>query len=288
MCGTSSTGTLADLPAWLQDCTDKGMTDPYRHMIIQKYVMANMYFDDADVPLTSQILKMVMKQAWTGKYGNIYHSSLLHTMDGLLPFTMLDLNEDQVALLNDDQDLLNMASLVSISDLRVQRNKIKISIPAEADELMVMLKRYANLLYTVFTETCPLFNALLEVIRALREFSREARKRMTMSTKESILWIVLLKSRQFALGEVNLLCEFTTMHEDLHTKRASILHSEMPMNLIKNLEPETVRSCCTVSGSEFVMRFMVISLCRMLARLAWRSSCIVVNSHNKFTSPSAN
>ena len=78
-------------------------------------------------------------------------------MDGLSPFTMLDLNEDQVALLNDEQDLLNTASLVSISDLCVQRKKIMISIPAEADEFMVMLKRYANLLYAVFTETCPLY-----------------------------------------------------------------------------------------------------------------------------------
>ena len=135
---------------------------------------------------------MVMKRAWTGKDGNINRFSLLHAMGGLSPFTMLDLNEDQVALLNDEQDLLKTASLVSISDLRVQRNKIKISILAEAKKFMVMLKRYANLLYAVFTETCPLFEALLEVICTLREFSREARKRMTMSTKGSILWILLL------------------------------------------------------------------------------------------------
>ena len=79
---------------------------------------------------------------------------------------------------------------------------------------------------------------MLEVIRALREYSREARKRMTLSTKGSILWILLLQARQFALGEVNLLCEFTTMHEDLRAKRASILHSEMPSELITNSEPE--------------------------------------------------
>ena len=199
ICGNSSTVTLADLPAWFQDCADKGTTDPYRQMIVQRYVMENTYFDDADVLLTSQLLKMVMKRAWTGKDGNINRPSLLHAMDGLSPFTMLYLNGDQVALLNDEQDLLNTASLVSISDLRVQRNKIKISIPAKADEFTVMLKRYANLLYAVFKETCPLFKVLLEVIRALREFSREARKRMTMSTKGSILWIVLLQSRQFAL-----------------------------------------------------------------------------------------
>ena len=38
-------------------------------------------------------------------------------------------------------------------------------------------------------------------------------------------------------------------------------------------------------GSELVMSSIGISLCMMLARLARRSSCIVVNSHNKFTSP---
>ena len=42
-----------------------------------------------------------------------------------------------------------------------------------------------------------------------------------------------------------MLCEFTTIHEDLRAKRASILHSEMPMNLITNLEPETVQQDCT-------------------------------------------
>ena len=78
-----------------------------------------------------------------------------------------------------------------------------------------MFKRFKNLLYEVFTETCPLFKAMLEVIRALKEYLLEARKRMTFSTKGSICWILSLQSRQFVIGEVNLLCEFTTMHEVL-------------------------------------------------------------------------
>ena len=57
---------------------------------------------------------------------------------------------------------------------------------------------------------------------------------MTMATKGSILWVVLLQSRQFALGEFNIFCEFTTMHADLRAKRATIRHSEMPLELLKN------------------------------------------------------
>uniref|UniRef100_A0A7S2R2L1 Uncharacterized protein n=1 Tax=Eucampia antarctica TaxID=49252 RepID=A0A7S2R2L1_9STRA len=94
MCDNPTTGTFSGLPLWLQDCADKGTTDHYRLTIVQKYVMANVYYDDADVPMTAQMLKMIMKRAWTGKDGNINRPSLVHAMDGLSPFTMLDPNED--------------------------------------------------------------------------------------------------------------------------------------------------------------------------------------------------
>ena len=93
MYGKSSTGELADLPTWLQELSAKRTTEPYRMMIVQKYIMANTFFEDADVPMTSQLLKMIMKRSWTGKDGNINRPSLMYDMEGLSPFTMLDLNE---------------------------------------------------------------------------------------------------------------------------------------------------------------------------------------------------
>ena len=54
----------------------------------------------------------------------------------------------------------------------------------------------------------------------------------------SILWIILLQSRQFALGEMNMLCEFKTMHSDLRSKKAAIYHGEMPMELVTNSTPQ--------------------------------------------------
>ena len=76
-----------------------------------------------------------------------------------------------------------------------------------------------------------MFKVLREVIRALMDISRESRKHMTMATRGSILWIILLQSRQFELGEVNILCEFTTTHDDLREKRSTIHHCEMPLEL---------------------------------------------------------
>ena len=150
MCDKARTGELADLPAWLQAYPAKGTTYPYIMMIVQKYITSNTFFEDTDVPMTSQLLKMITKWSWTSKYGNINQPSLVHDMDGLSPFTMLDLNEDEVALINDKQDLLNTAYLVSVEDLRLQQRKLRICIPLEADEFMLMIKRYGNLLYDVF------------------------------------------------------------------------------------------------------------------------------------------
>ena len=171
--------------------------------------MANTFYDDTDIPLNAPFVKMIIKRTWTGKDENINRPSLLYDMEELSPFTMLDLSKDEVALLNNEDDLITSASLVHVADLRQQHKLKKFCITAEADEFMLMLKRYANLVYVVFSETCPLFKVLREAILALRDFSHEARKRMTMGTKGSILWIVFRQLRQFALGKVNILCEFT-------------------------------------------------------------------------------
>ena len=139
-----------------------------------------------------------------------------------------------MALLNNEDDLITSAYLVSMADLRQQRKQKKVWILADAYEFMIMLKCYANLVYVVFPYTWPLFKVLREVILLLRDLSCEARKCMTMATKGSILWIVLLQSRQFILGEVNILCEFTTMYGKLRAKRATINHSNITLELLTN------------------------------------------------------
>ena len=168
MCGKSTTGDSADLPLWVQDCAAKETSNPYKMTTIQKAIMTIVYYDDADVPLTAPLLKMIMKRSWTGRDGNVTRPLIVQAMEGMSPFTILDLDGDQVALLNDKEDLINSASLVSVNDLRAQQKKMKISVPFDATELLTMIKRYTNLTYYVFSETCPLFKLMREVVRALQ------------------------------------------------------------------------------------------------------------------------
>ena len=99
MCGKSSTGSMVDLPAWIQECATKGTSEHYKLIIIQKFVMSNTLYDDADVPLTDPILKMIIRRDWTRKDGNMNIPYLLHVMDGMSPFTMIYLSKDEVVML---------------------------------------------------------------------------------------------------------------------------------------------------------------------------------------------
>ena len=66
---------------------------------------------------------MVQKRAWVGKGDNVTRPSLLHAMEGLSPFLMLDLLEDDIAAINDEADLIQRASMVSVQDLRALKKK---------------------------------------------------------------------------------------------------------------------------------------------------------------------
>ena len=237
MCGQASSGTLGDLPGWFQECAARGTSEQYQLTIIRKWLMTASFFDDADVPLTATLLKTIRKRAWTGKEGNISRPSLVNALDGISPFAMLDMDEDAVANFNDEDALLDAASLVSVADLRSLRQRLKAVVPVEAEDFLLLLKRFGNLLFALFSEHSPLFKCMREIIRAYRGYSREARKQLGMASKGAILWIILLQARQFALGEVNILFEFTKMHEDLRAKKSVFHHSEMPRELLGSMPP---------------------------------------------------
>jgi hypothetical protein len=238
MCGHPPNAHHSVLPQWFQDCAEKGMTEAYRLMIIRKHIMANFKYDEAEVPITLTMLKNFNKRNWLGKDGNIKRPSLLNASEGLSPFIVLDLDEDEVARINDTEDALTRASTVTMQDITNLKKKLTPKIPTSADDFMRLLKRFANLLFALFSDTCPFFQCIVKIINVLKEFSRGAKESMSKMTRASILWIILLQSRTFALGEDTILAEFTAMHAKLASKQGNIYHSEVPQALINESNPK--------------------------------------------------
>jgi len=153
-------------------------------------------YNDAEPPLTEPLIKMILKRAWVRKGGNVSGPSLLHAMEGLFLFLMLDLSEDKVTTINDKVDLIQRTLLVSVHDLRALKRKMKITIPVALEDFLLLLKIFANLVFVLFSAQSLLFKCVHKIINALKSYSREARKNKSLQTKGSILCIVLLQARQ--------------------------------------------------------------------------------------------
>ena len=232
MCGLSPNADPTLLPEWFQQCSEKGMTETYKLVIISNQIMTNFKFEDAEVPLTTTLLKVATKRNWTGKEANINRPSLTNATEGLSLFLLLDPNEDEVAALNDDQAAINLASVVQPDDSKALKQKFVAKVPTEQDKFMLLLECYANLLVALFTAECTFFKCVICIIKSLKEYSRNARSRLSLSTKSSILWVIHKQSRRFAIGETTVLEKFSHMHSQLQAKVSAYSHAETPKELM--------------------------------------------------------
>jgi hypothetical protein len=231
MCGLPANSTPETLPRWWMDCSEKGMTDHFRSTIIGKHIREHFHYDDAEVPLTNNIIKMAIKRNWTGKEGNINRPSLVNATEGLSPFALFDLNEDEVANMNDEDNALAAASHVTVEQIKAIKKKSEATVPERAEKFILLLKIFANFLYALFSQTCPFFRCICRIIKDIQAYSSNAKERLSMSTKSSILWVILKQSRQFAVGEMGIIAEFTEMQRCLAAKNASFNHAETPAPL---------------------------------------------------------
>jgi hypothetical protein len=140
MCGKQTNVNIATLPQWIQDISDKSISESYKITIICKHIMDNEFYDDAEVPLTSTLLKMVTKQNWAGKDGNIKCPSILHAAEGLSPFMVLDFTEDEVAAKNDADKNIRQASHVTPRDIKALKSEFKPKVPDTLEKFIVLLK----------------------------------------------------------------------------------------------------------------------------------------------------
>ena len=111
-----------------------------------------------------------------------------------------------------------------------------------SDEFVSILKWYANLNFALFSDTLALFRSLVKVIHSIKAFSWVDRNSMTLKTKASIIWIILLQSRKFSMGDTTILFEFSTMQTNLSSKKCIIIHAEVPIKLMGNPQRKHTRN----------------------------------------------
>ncbi len=252
MCGLPA-GSEA-FPHWFKAIHEPNVSDTDKCNIIAKVIRTAFIYEDAEVPLYAELLKMVRTRNWTAMDMGLI-ASFENAAKGLSPFGMIDFTLEDIAVMGSDAQDLAGATHVTASDLKAARKKIKAQVPKDGTELLLMLKRYANFIFAIFTSESPLYKELAIIIRAFKKITTNARINVPHNVRATIPWIILLQSRVFAEGEMTsradmdgtegCLGEFVNLKNAITAKCLSGLsHDDMPDQLridptrgMKNLGP---------------------------------------------------
>jgi hypothetical protein len=232
LCGKDENGDAAMLPPHFAQVNATGHSKNFKLALVRKHIKNNNFYDDADPPLTNTLLKMVIARGWAGNDGDTAHPDILNALSGLSPFLAQPLTKSQIAAINEaDGDIANSNYTLPEHHKKL-RSKQKVECPADGTKLVLLLKRFANLVYAIFGDTCPLFLMIKTLVDAIKEFSDEAREGMSKRSIASILWILLIQTRHFAEGELNVLPTFANMQQLLASHMDSLIfHNSVPIEL---------------------------------------------------------
>ena len=236
MCGLKAEAGDKCFPRWFRDIFAKHQDDVSKAQLIAECIDATWILEDVEVPLYPALLKTIRTRNWTAQdLGK--RAALVNATSGLSPFAMVDLTEDDIAEMTQASTDLANATSVSILDHKASRSKIIAAIPTDAHGFVLMLKRYTNLLFALFSAQSPLYIQMYGIVKALREYSMTARENVSHEEITCILWIILLQSRWFAQGKMvgtnACLGEFTHMVNLIKAKHcAGITHDEVPSKLL--------------------------------------------------------
>ena len=236
MCGLPDDAGDECFPKWFRDIFGKHMDDVTRAQLVASAVEKGFIIDDAEVALHPELTKTIIKRDWTGSdLGK--RAALVNAAKGNSPFACVDLTEEDVAEMTQDYEDLLHASAVSTADYKAARVKLKARTPTSSEGFMLMLKRFTNLQFALFSSQSPLYVQMYGIVQALRDYSPNARSKLTHEVKTCILWIILLQSRRFSQGKMEgpnaCLGEFTNMVNLIKAKNCeTITHVEVPTELL--------------------------------------------------------
>jgi len=143
-------------------------------------------FEDDDIPIYPALKKMILERNWVGDEAG-GKPKLAYACHGITLFVMLDLTDDQIADMEFTQAYINASSSTTPADIKASTTQLVASVPLEGSKWLQVIRRFSNLLFLLFTPSCPLYIKVLDTIKALWEYPIEVIDRLPADPKASIL-----------------------------------------------------------------------------------------------------
>ncbi len=224
-----------DIPSLWSHLKRKGLSKTDKEDIIREALSTNLRYRGRKIPLLPSVLSIFKDRSFGGDYTS---PSLILAAKGISPFSFPSLTEAQIEQHIEHGRALDDASTTTVGD--VSKNKLKARAPDSFVGLINQLQTFVNALQCGFGELCPLMLAVDNVILSLEEFSDTERQTYNKKTFASILWIIMLQSREFARGHMksptDILPSFQQLVNNL-TTRVPIAHGGVPTDLYATSSP---------------------------------------------------
>ena len=196
MCGLQS-GQEDRLPDWITTVATANLSKDGRRNAVRKTLLAELKYDEQPIPITPQLIKMIMDKEFTGDDD---HTTANGAMKGLSPYLMASMTAEELEEAADYARALEESRSATIAEIRKKHTR-KAQAPDGFADLLDILKTYANLLLAVFGRRGPFLQELVkDIILPLQRFNSMARKLMAKTTLAAILWAVFKQACQFTLG----------------------------------------------------------------------------------------
>ena len=138
-----------------------------RAQIIAGAIERSWIFEDAKVPLYLALIKTISIWDWMASdLGK--REALVNKAKGISPFALIDIFEEDIAVITQHNKDLQLATAVSDTEVRTARENVTYHTPASAEKFIMILKQYANLLQTLFIRQYPLYKQMYVIIKTLR------------------------------------------------------------------------------------------------------------------------
>jgi hypothetical protein len=228
MCGVAP-GCPDEIPILWTKLAEKGATKADKESEVRRNLATVIRWKEAKVKPLSTIISMVAKRQFEG---DLTVSTLSSATKGLTPFAVPCMTEEQVDNYNEYEQALASATSTTMTD--VKANKLKATAPQSHANLIKVIKRFGNLIYTTFSEDSPLFIQIDGLVEDLENFEEVAQTNFTKQSIASTLWILHLQARHFAAGLMTgahaILAEFQHMRNNIRMK-LPVQHGDVPQEL---------------------------------------------------------
>lgn len=105
-------------------------------------------FEEVEVMVYGELVKMSNNRKFEGD--DMKGATLSNAAKGISPFAMIDISEEDIAIMDKEDEDCNRATVRTLADNKAARSWIKTKVPASLDGVITRLKEITSMVDAIF------------------------------------------------------------------------------------------------------------------------------------------